>query len=89
MKRKKQNKARVVRCPYCGAVAVIRPASKPFHSTTLATLRMVPATGLEPVRAIHRTLIPARLPIPPRRHILYVKCGSDSVQRYQINTASF
>lgn len=32
MKRKKQSKARTVRCPYCGAVAVIRPASEIYHN---------------------------------------------------------
>lgn len=39
----------------------------------VATLRMVPVTGLEPVRAIHRILIPARLPIPPHRCIRLCK----------------
>lgn len=48
-----------------------------------ATLRLVPVTGLEPVRAIHRTLIPARLPIPPHRRV-YVKCGAGRVQCYQL-----
>ena len=32
MKKKKQSKAQVIRCPYCGAVAVIRPAAEIYQN---------------------------------------------------------
>ena len=36
---------------------------------------MVPATGLEPVRCLqHGDLNPMCLPVPPRRHIIYMYC---------------
>ena len=39
-------------------------------SDPIRTLRMVRATGLEPAREAHWILNPARLPIPPRPHII-------------------
>ena len=32
MKKKKQSNARLVRCPYCGAVAELRPAAEIYHN---------------------------------------------------------
>ncbi len=46
---------------------------EPSHTPKSVGVLSIPAAGVEPARPCgHRILSPARLPIPPRRHILII-----------------
>jgi hypothetical protein len=61
---------------YASSISILQtvsPKKVPQQSFVIAAGLAVPPTGIEPVRYRYRGILsPLRLPVPPRRHIVYI-----------------